>query len=56
MSSAWVFLPRPMAIIFSSPLSMGPVKSVCFFTRLTTTMPSASQASRSTCTGIPSGV
>ena len=39
--SAPFCLPRPMAIIFIRPLSIGAVKSVWGFTRLTGTMRSA---------------
>ena len=40
--------------IFMSPLSMGPTKSVCGLTRLTSTTPSASTAQRSRYRGMPS--
>ena len=52
--SAPFCLPRPIAIIFISPLSTGPEKSVWGLTRLTGTMRSASsKAWRSTNTGTP---
>ena len=50
-------LPRPMAHIFKSPLPRRVLsKSVCGFTRLTTTRPSASSASRAQKTGTPASV
>ena len=44
-------LPMPITIIFMRPLSQGPRKAMCGLMRLTTTIPSASAANRSRCTG-----
>ena len=52
--SAPFCLPRPIAIIFMRPLSIGPLKSVWTFTRLIGTITSApSKALRSMKTGTP---
>ena len=51
--SAPFCLPMPITIIFMSPLSQGPRKATCGLIRLTTTIPSASAANRSRCTGNP---
>ena len=48
------WLPRPIAAILARPLSTGPWKSVCGFTRLTSSTPSAFAAIASWCTGVPS--
>ena len=50
--SAPSWLPRPIHSIFMRPLPIGPAKSVCGFTRLTITMPSAPAASRSKHSGM----
>jgi len=49
-------LPRPIPIIFMSPLSKGPRKSECALTRLTTTTPSHRSASRESQMGTPAAV
>ena len=43
-ASACTRLPRPIAVIFISPLSYGPWKSVCCLTRLTTIVAAAAAA------------
>ena len=50
MRSACTRLPRPIAIIFMRPLSYGPWKSVCGFTRFTTIVADALDASASVTT------
>ena len=49
-------LPRPTAIIFTTPLWTGPEKPVCGATLFITTIPSALSASRAVKTSAPPGV